>query len=79
MLTGRIPAELASLTNLERLWLSENNLSGTIPEELGGLTNHSLVQWRLAENQLTGCVPPGLAAIEDSDFTGLGLEVCEDS
>ena len=79
MLDGQIPAELGSLTNLERLWLSENNLSGPIPTELGGLSNHSLVQWRLADNQLSGCVPPGLAAIEDSDFAGLGLEVCEDS
>ena len=79
MLGGQIPAEFGSLTNLEHLWLSENNLSGPIPTELGELGSHSLVQWRLADNQLSGCVPPGLAAIEDSDFTGLGLEVCEDS
>ncbi len=79
MLSGQIPAELGNLTNLERLWLSENNLSGRIPTELGELGSHSLVQWRLADNQLSGCVPPGLTAIEDSDFTGLGLEVCEDS
>ncbi|MYB49249.1 MAG: hypothetical protein F4X72_08300 [Dehalococcoidia bacterium] len=79
MLSGQIPAELGSLANLERLWLSENNLSGPIPTEIGGLSTHSLVQWRLAENQLTGCVPPGLTAIEDSDFAGLGLQVCEDS
>ena len=79
MLSGPIPAWLGGLTKLQRLWLSDNRLAGEIPEELGELGSHSLVQWRLGGNGLTGCVPAGLAAIEDSDLVDLGLEVCMDS
>ena len=81
MLDGSIPASLGSLENLERLWLSENKLSGSIPTELGELSGHSLVQWRLSggENQFTGCLPAGLASVEDSDMTSLGLQTCSDS
>ena len=39
MLSGEIPAELGSLTNLQVLNLYDNELSGTIPAELGQLTN----------------------------------------
>ena len=76
MLTGSIPTELGSLTNLQRLWLSDNKLSGQIPEELGELSNHSLVQWRLSGNQFSGCVPVGLTAVNDNDFSNLGLQIC---
>ena len=38
-MTGEIPPELASLANLEWLWLYNNQLTGTIPAELGNLTN----------------------------------------
>ena len=62
---------------MERLWLYDNQLSGEIPEELGELSN--LAAWRLRDNQFTGCVPAGLAAIEDTDIASLGLEVCRDS
>ena len=81
MLDGSIPASLGNLEMLERLWLSENNLTGAIPAELGGLSGHSLVQWRLSggENQFTGCLPVGLAAVEDSDMASLGLQTCSDS
>ena len=76
MLSGPIPAWLGGLTKLQRLWLSDNMLSGEIPEELGDLATHSLVQWRLSGNRLTGCVPAGLADVEDNDFDSLGLQVC---
>ncbi len=59
-----------------RLWLSGNELTGEIPEELGNLNN--LVEWRLADNDLTGCLPVGLATVEDNDLDQLGLEVCGD-
>ena len=79
MLTGSIPAELGDLEELERLWLSENELSGSIPQELGELS--SLVQWRLAGegHQFTGCVPAGLAGVEDTDIDSLSLDTCADS
>ena len=79
MLEGSIPAWFGSLTKLQRLWLSDNMLSGQIPEELGELANHSLVQWRLAGNQFTGCLPAGLADVSNNDIDSLGLEVCSDS
>ena len=79
MLSGSIPAWLGGLTKLQRLWLSDNMLSGEIPSELGELGGHSLVQWRLGGNALTGCVPAGLAGVEDGDLERLGLLVCSDS
>ena len=30
-------------------------------------------------NQLTGCVPHGLVAVEDNDLAALGLAICDDS
>ena len=79
MLSGSIPAWIGGLTKLQRLWLSDNLLSGEIPEELGELGGHSLVQWRLGGNDFTGCVPAGLAGVEDGDLERLGLLVCSDS
>ena len=79
MLSGSIPAWLGGLTKLQRLWLSDNMLSGEIPSELGELGGHSLVQWRLGGNALTGCVPAGLADVTDGDLDRLALEVCSDS
>ena len=38
-MSGEIPAELGSLSNLTRLYLSENQLTGEIPPELGSLSN----------------------------------------
>ena len=38
-MSGEIPAELGSLSNLERLYLNDNALSGEIPAELGSLSN----------------------------------------
>ncbi len=61
-------------SNRTSLWLNSNQLSGTIPSELGGLRN--LERWRLRDNRLTGCAPQGLASVEDSDLENLGLDVC---
>jgi Leucine-rich repeat (LRR) protein len=70
-LSGEIPAELGSLSNLESLDLSGNALSGEIPAELGSLSN--LIWLYLAGNQLSGCVP---SSLEDDlllfDFSNLG-------
>ena len=62
-LNGRIPTELGSLSNLERLWLSGNQLTGEIPPELGGLSN--LTELRLWSNQLTGEIPPELGRLSN--------------
>ena len=39
-MTGEIPAELGSLSNLETLYLSHNRLTGCIPEGLRDVANN---------------------------------------
>ena len=68
-LTGEIPAELGSLTNLTQLFLSRNQLTGEIPAELGSLTN--LTQLFLSRNQLTGEIPVELGSL--TNLTQLSL------
>ena len=77
-LTGEIPAELGNLAKLQRLYLSENQLTGDIPAELDNLAD-TLTHWRLAGNRFKGCVPAGLAAVENNDLDQLGLETCTDN
>ena len=60
-LTGEIPAELGSLSNLTNLNLSRNQLTGSIPAELGSLTN--LTRLGLSLNQLTGEIPAELGSL----------------
>ena len=47
---------MGNLTNLEGLYLSNNQLTGEIPSEIGNLTN--LTELRLYINDLTGSIPP---------------------
>ena len=60
-LTGAIPAELGSLTNLRALLLSENLLSGSIPVSLAGLSNLEALD--AGGNQLTGAIPAELGSL----------------
>ena len=60
-LTGEIPRELGSLTNIEQLRLNGNNLTGEIPRELGSLTN--LERLTLGHNSLTGEIPRELGSL----------------
>jgi len=55
---------------VQALWLPYNNLSGSIPPELGSLTK--LVELQLPENRLTGSIPGelgGLGNLEDLDLS----------
>ena len=76
-LSGEIPAELGSLSNLEYLNLSFNSLSGEIPPELGSLSN---LEWLiLGANDLSGEVPPELGSLSNLtvlDLAGNQLSGC---
>ena len=62
-LSGEIPAELGSLSNLEVLYLKKNALSGEIPAELGSLSN---LEWLyLDSNALSGEIPPELGSLSN--------------
>ena len=60
---------MGSLTNLERLYLSYNQLTGTIPPALGSLTN--LERLYLSYNQLTGTIPPALGSLTNLEWLNL--------
>ena len=60
-LTGAIPPQLGSLSNLQVLSLWENQFTGTIPPSLGNLSN--LEQLYLSQNQLTGAIPQQLGSL----------------
>ena len=68
-LTGEIPAELGSLTNLSVLDLAENQLTGEIPTELGSLSN--LQELYLLGNELSGEIPAELGNL--ANLTHLSL------
>ncbi len=68
-LSGTIPSELGSLSNLQLLSLSKNSLSGTIPSELGSLSN--LRGLYLDQNSLSGTIPSELGSL--SNLRGLYL------
>ena len=61
-MSGEIPAELGSLSNLGTLYLAYNDLSGEIPADLGSLSY--LRYLSLRDNELSGCVPSSLQLIE---------------
>ena len=69
-LTGGIPRELGSLTNLVELKLGDNNLTGGIPRELGSLTN--LVELNLFSNNLTGGMSRELGSLTNLEVLALG-------
>ncbi len=75
-LSGEIPAELGSLSELGALLLQDNQLSGLIPAELGSLIR--LERLFLSGNLLTGCIPDGLRKVRESDLSDLGLSFCGD-
>jgi hypothetical protein len=60
---------LAQLNSLRYLYLNSNQLTGTIPPELGQLTN--LTDISLNSNQLTGTIPPELAQLTNLKILSL--------
>ena len=62
-LSGEIPAELGSLSNLVTLDLNFNGLRGEIPAELGSLSN--LRELWLDHNRLSGEIPVELGSLSN--------------
>ena len=69
-LTGRIPAELGSLSKLETLNLFDADLGGKIPPELGRLSN--LEGLHLYGNRLSGGIPVELGNLSNLVVLDLG-------
>ena len=73
-LTGSLPPELGSLSQLFFLGLPSNEITGPIPPELGNLSN--LWHFTLPFNNLTGPIPPefgGLASLKTLELAGNDL------
>ena len=69
-LSGSIPPELGSLSNLRSLNITGNRLTGGIPPELGSLSNlRTLV---LVANELAGSIPPELGSLSNLQSLELG-------
>jgi Leucine-rich repeat (LRR) protein len=83
---GALPSYSDS-TALWNLYLSSNNLEGTIPDNfLGGVPPFAKVLVNLAGNELSGTVPSSLGRLEDltiylreNQFTGLSDVLCENT
>ena len=70
-LRGKFPSGLWTFfPSLMHLDLSQNQLNGTIPAELGNLTG--LLALNLSDNQLSGAIPAELAALTNMLDLGLG-------
>ncbi|WP_420636004.1 M66 family metalloprotease [Candidatus Palauibacter sp.] len=68
-LSGPVPSEIGSLTNLWYLRLYANNLTGPIPAELGGLVD--LATLDLGINELSGPLPPELGRLTNLTYLRL--------
>ncbi|PPS16693.1 hypothetical protein GOBAR_AA03904 [Gossypium barbadense] len=71
-LSGQLVAQLGQLPNLQ-YELDSNNITGTIPEELGNLTN--LVSLDLYLNNLTGGIPTTLGKLTKLRFLLLCIDI----
>jgi hypothetical protein len=77
-LKGTIPPEIALLSNgLQTLFLSENDVTGTIPTELGELS--VLKKFQASNNELQGTIPSELGRLIDLSIVGLGNNQLEGS
>ena len=68
-MSGEIPPELGSLTNLERLRLDDNQFTGKIPNEFESLED--LITLDLDDNALTGEIPPELGSLTNLQYLRL--------
>ena len=68
-LSGKVPPELGSLSNLQTLSFFRNELKGDIPASLGNLANLETLDLR--ENQLAGEIPASLGNLLNLEILDL--------
>ena len=74
--SGTIPENIGLLTNIDTLWLNDNNLSGEIPPSITNLTG--LGHLYLQDNNLYGSIPYNIGdlnnlkylSLDNNDFEG---------
>ncbi|KAL6890301.1 hypothetical protein ACP4OV_009064 [Aristida adscensionis] len=69
-ITGNMPSQMADLTSLVVLDISENSLTGAIPPEVGQLSNLSTLD--LSRNNLSGLVPSEIGMLANLVSLDLG-------
>lgn len=67
-LSGFVPDSIATLVDVQDLWMNNNDLSGTIPP-LDGLS--SLYTLDLSSNHLTGGMPRGFSGMTNLEFLSM--------
>ena len=60
-LAGEVPSQLAELTDLESLYLRNNEFTGPVPSWIGGLANLEVLDLR--RNEFTGSVPSWIGSL----------------
>jgi len=60
-LTGSLPAEIADLTHLRKLYLTYNQIEGAIPPEIGSLSELEILY--LSGTRFTGVIPPEIGSL----------------
>ena len=74
-MTGWEGVTVAGTPNrVTKVLLSDDSLSGSIPPELGDLSE--LTHLNLSSNSLTGCIPIALKSIPTNDLSSLSLLYC---
>lgn len=67
-------SRISSFTLPQRLSLADNELTGSIPTQLGNLSKATHLH--LGGNKLTGCVPAVLRSVSTNDLSRLSLSNC---
>ncbi|CAO2816775.1 unnamed protein product [Amaranthus hypochondriacus] len=68
-ITGTVPLDLTSLSQLSTLWLDGNQLTGELPYQINSWK--SLNSLNLSHNQLSGSIPFALGSLPELDYLDL--------